>query len=106
MGESFRCDGFKWSLSVREVDGRILRPVIRDVKRKAGRVSDDGESSQLAGIGHQTTLTSAQPMRFTRWPPQWAEFTLGLSYFRGRLATWDRARRVWLGAGGSFEARR
>jgi len=37
-------------------------------------VSDDGESSQLAGIGIQATLTSAQPARLRRWSPQRAGF--------------------------------
>src|SRR5215475_7739425 len=36
------------------------------------------------GIGLQTTLDQRTAYAFLRWPPQqWAEFTLGLSYFRG-----------------------
>ena len=63
--------------------GRILRPVIRDVGRKPRRVSD-GESSQFAGIGTKTTLTSAQLMRSCAGRYNGPSSSLGLSHFQVR----------------------
>ena len=103
---SFQVTGDYLQLRKRPTCGRVLRAAIRDVKRKAGRVSDDGESSQLTGIEHQTTLVQRTAYAFhcagrhNNGPSSRSAFPIfkvgngaEMAGFRDRLAVVERWRR-------------